>query len=416
MDDNLVTMKKIINSLKSFAFISMFMDDKNRKSLKKDLEEGIHIEKTIQDYIRFFSDRGWCCYDSLSFNMVEQAVKEADENGIEAGEKVILKYYMKDVKDVIGRLKNKAKPFEARYKLIQKSFEEHFAGRYYSSIPLFLIIIDGAVNDYTKSKGFFAEGTDLSAWDCLVGCDDSLSKMKEIFNSKRTKTNTERITVPYRNGIMHGRDLNYDNEYVSCKSIALMFAIADWINLKGSEKTRKQEYDKKENKLSFLELCKKNNENRKEREKISKWKKREITIDKDISSTPSIEECADFPYLIPLIEAFNAWDKKNYGLLSKKFRKLFFLNLSETKCAGECRKTFESKQFVSFSILEIEERAVASTRILAKATWIADNKETTTELAFNSIYQDENERPASPWNNNGEWVLYPWKTQGLFLI
>ncbi len=57
----------------------------------------------------------------------------------------------------------------ARYSLIQKAFEDHFAGRYYASIPLFLIIIDGSVNDFTKSKGFFADGTEVTAWDCLVG-------------------------------------------------------------------------------------------------------------------------------------------------------------------------------------------------------------------------------------------------------
>lgn len=52
-----------------------------------------------------------------------------------------------------------------RYELINKALDGYFAGRYYASIPLFLIIIDGSVNDYTKSKGFFAEGTGVTAWD-----------------------------------------------------------------------------------------------------------------------------------------------------------------------------------------------------------------------------------------------------------
>ena len=69
------------------------------------------------------------------------------------------------------------------------------------SVPLFLIISDGAVNDYTKSKGLFAEGTNVTAWDCLVGCNDSLSKIRNIFNQKRTKTNHDEIRLPYRHGI-----------------------------------------------------------------------------------------------------------------------------------------------------------------------------------------------------------------------
>lgn len=45
--------------------------------------------------------------------------------------------------------------------------------------------------------------------------------------------------MPYRNGILHGRDLNYANEYVSCKLLALMFAVADWMKMKNSEEQRK---------------------------------------------------------------------------------------------------------------------------------------------------------------------------------
>lgn len=58
---------------------------------------------------------------------------------------------------------------------------------------LCLIIVDGAVNDFTKSKGFFAKGTKVDAWDCLVGCSDGLSNLTDIYNQKRTKTNTEMI-------------------------------------------------------------------------------------------------------------------------------------------------------------------------------------------------------------------------------
>ena len=98
-------------------------------------------------------------------------------------------------------------------------------------IPLALLIIDGAVNDYTKSKGFFAEGTEVDAWDCLVGCDDALAKVQGIFRKGRPKTNSEPITMPYRNGILHGRDVNFANERVACKRLMLMFAIAEWMNM-----------------------------------------------------------------------------------------------------------------------------------------------------------------------------------------
>lgn len=48
--------------------------------------------------------------------------------------------------------------------------------------------------------------------------------------------------MPYRNAILHGRDLNYANEYVSCKLLALMFAVADWMKMKNSEEQSRRIY------------------------------------------------------------------------------------------------------------------------------------------------------------------------------
>ncbi|MBU3169894.1 hypothetical protein [Clostridium estertheticum] len=57
------------------------------------------------------------------------------------------------------------------------------------------MIVDGAVNDYTKRKGFFAEATDVNSWDCLVGCNDGLKKLKDIYYKSRKKTNIEMIDL-----------------------------------------------------------------------------------------------------------------------------------------------------------------------------------------------------------------------------
>ena len=55
----------------------------------------------------------------------------------------------------------------------------------------------------TQKQRFFFEGTDVSAWNCLVGCSDGLRKLKDIFNRGRNKTNHDEIRFPYRNGILH---------------------------------------------------------------------------------------------------------------------------------------------------------------------------------------------------------------------
>lgn len=247
MDNNLVSLNKLQTDIKAMKLISIFLKPEQRKQLKdmeKQLENMIVQTTTFNDR---FSPQGWCAYDSMNFPLMEKANIEFETSGLEAAEQILINYYKSDVSKIIHWIKHSSEAFAVRDNLIQRFFEDHFAERYYASVPLGLIIVDGAVNDFTKSKGFFAEGTSVDAWDCLVGCSDGLAKLKGIFNQKRTRTNTEVITLPYRNGILHGRDLNYANEYVSCKCVSLMFAVADWMKMKNSEETRKEKYEKSVN-------------------------------------------------------------------------------------------------------------------------------------------------------------------------
>lgn len=216
----------------------------------------------------------------MSLALIESTNDAFEKGGIENAEQVLINYYTNDVSKIVHWIKNSSDAFSVRNNLIEHFFEDHFTGRYYASVPLALIIIDGAVNDFTKSKGFFAEGTSVDAWDCLVGCSDGLSKLKEIFNQNRTKTNSEMITLPYRNGILHGRDLNYANKYVSCKCVALMFAVADWMKMKNSEQTRKEKYEKSLNPPPMRESLAGIEENKLIREEISSWKKKTVIVGK----------------------------------------------------------------------------------------------------------------------------------------
>ena len=52
--------------------------------------------------------------------------------------------------------------------------------------------------------------------------------MKRIFNTGRYSTVTDNITIPYKNGILHGMDLGYDNKTVAAKSWAALFAAREW--------------------------------------------------------------------------------------------------------------------------------------------------------------------------------------------
>lgn len=414
MDDNLLSLNKLQSDIKAMKLLALFLKPDQRKQLR-DLEK--QLDNMISQTAAFnerFSPYGWCAYDSMSFSLIESANAAFEKSGIEAAEQVLINYYTNDVSKVVHWIKNSSDAFLVRNNLLERFFEDHFAGRYYASVPLALIIVDGAVNDFTKSKGFFAEGTSVDAWDCLVGCSDGLSKLKGIFNQNRTKTNTERITLPYRNGILHGRDLNYANEYVSCKCVALMFAIADWMKMKNSEQTRKEKYEKSLNPPPIRESLSRLAENKKIREEISSWRKRSVIVGEAIPASGKVEDYTEYPYIVKIVEMLDAWKSRNYGKLSIYLQRMFPSSLSTGKRAGECRKIFENKILNCFEIIEVEERACALSKVVVRVSFTTDIGPKEATLVFGCVYESNSDRVGVPWRNNGNWMLMPWDVRDLY--
>ena len=116
----------------------------------------------------------------------------------------------------------------------------------------------------------------------------------------------------------------------------------------------------------------------------------------------------------PLISAFNAWSTCNYGSLSVWFKNVFSYESSDKKRAGECRKLFDHKNLISYELEEIEERALALTKIVVLVKWESNGIVHTEHFEFGCSYQQEDGNVGYPWKNNGAWILIPWKIQGLY--
>ena len=404
--DNHPSIKKMQDDMRAFGLLSWLLPKEQRKQFKDIKSNMEHLIQVMTKYNLYFSDLGWCAYDSFSVDIMDSAINAFEKNGIESAEEIIINYYTTDVKNVIQWLKGKSKEFGLRYDLILKAFDDHFAGRYYASVPLFLIIMDGAVNDFTGSKGFSADKTTVEVWDCLVGSDNGLSKVKQIICESRKKTNTEAIDIPYRHGILHGRDLNYDNVKVSCKCVALMFAIADWIQMKNSETVRKEKYEKECNPPPITESLKRITENRKKSNEISKWERRNVIIGEHVPKCGGVQDYSEYGYLKKLVELFGYWKDKNYGHLSNCFDDLFYRDKETKKRPAECRSRFSNYNLVNWEFVEIEERACALTRVNVSVTYETGLESKTVVGDIFIHYGSFDDKAISlPWRNDSEWKV-----------
>ena len=158
---------------------------------------------------------------------MQNAIDLADDGRIDAAEEQLAEHYTaENMRFMLLRLYN-IEEFQVRRELTEKVLDDYASERYHAAIPVLLTIIDGFVNDIEQT-GFFAACTDLEAWDSIAAHSTGLSALCDVLTTTRMKTTNEEIKVPYRHGILHGRDLGYGNKLVAAKTWAALFAVADW--------------------------------------------------------------------------------------------------------------------------------------------------------------------------------------------
>ncbi|OFW63084.1 MAG: hypothetical protein A2Z35_05095 [Actinobacteria bacterium RBG_19FT_COMBO_36_27] len=163
-----------------------------------------------------------------------------------------------------------------RYKFINYAFNDYSESKYYSVIPLLLMVIDGSVQEVIGA-GFHSEEASFDVWDSIVCENEGIDKIRDIFKKGRRKTTQVVIVLPYRNGILHGVDLGYDNYKVAAKCWHFLFIIRDWILSKKSENIRKVRFEEENRIPTFRELAEKFSAIELTKSAQKEWRPRKIT-------------------------------------------------------------------------------------------------------------------------------------------
>lgn len=344
-----------LNRALSFVGLGSAKLEETRRKLK-DLKAQMDQLTTYPDkFNRYFAREGWLAHESLDFEVLKAAVDQYENGGPEAGTKVLMEYFSSET--LAGRLffLNRAEELRTRRRLIELAFEDYQAGRYHAVIPVLLMMIDGAVND-AVGKGFHAGNIELDVWDSLTTADGSIEIIKKIFQRSRQKTRAEAITLPYRNGILHGMDLGYDNEVVAAKCWCFLFVVADWIRGKKSEETRQAKFDEEGRVPALRELAQKVSATDRIKAAIDAWKPRKIEADYLEGLNRGVVPEEGTPEAMA-IEFLRLWAQRNFGGMSK----LYWANenAGTGAHAGELRSMLGSWEFQDYKIDTISDDAPA---------------------------------------------------------
>lgn len=372
-------------------------ENKNMNKLVENIFGMNNLQSDVETFNSLFIEKGWCAYGSMSFTLIKKTIDQAKIIGVDEAEKILIDYFSNSDNIMIKYLIY-LDPFAKRSEQLKECFDAHLNGNYTLSILLGLSITDGVVDDFTNKGGFFAKNTDLEVNSDFKGIHVGLSKLQKIFSRSCQKTNEDRIEIPYRNGILHGRELNYSNEYVSSKVIALMFAIADWMKTK--EKAVKEVHLTKEN--DSLSTYFSAQEFEKE---IDIWKPKKIKIGEDIPEDGIIADYKNMEYLKPVIDFFQAWKDEKYWVLALILEKCFHEKYTDSKRICLCKELFSNKKLVDYKMLEVEEVSSVMSTIQAEANWRIGEYDIHKILNFRVVYGNPRDTFAVPWRNNAEWKI-----------
>ena len=365
------------------------------KKIKKQAE----MLKVPDQFNERFSNLGWIAYESMNVEVMQKAINIHDTEGKDAAEQFLADSYDADCLEWGIRWFNGNQEFRRRVRLAELASEDYLAGRYHACIPLLLSMLDGLVNDVSKHVGFFAESTDVTAWDCIAAHESGLQALASLMTKGRNKTSEEPISIPYRHGILHGRELAFDNKLVAAKVWAALFAARDWaVSMADGKKTPKPKEEKSWSEI-FAQLV----ENNHQKTLLEEWRPRN---NEEIPYFPHAGEASHLPLGTPeraVAEFIENWIANRYGLIAKSL--LYFTDDSLGKKSGRAKEDFGRRVPMSYKVLSIEDQAAAVSHVEVELTFEGEDEPIAKLASVRAIYQDTENNAMVRTESDGVWKI-----------
>ncbi len=284
--------------------------------------------------------------------------------------------------------------YRPRADLLRFASEDFAAGRYHAVVPIVLAQIDGIVADvagrnlFNKTEHILPK---LVAWDSISAQEGGLPDLVELMASPRFKTTAGPIEVPYRHGILHGRDLGYATKIVAVEAWAALFSLRDWAIKFEQGETSPPPVEPAPNLRDTLERLA---DVERQRRQIEAWEPRS-----DIAlPPPGAEPAADTPEAAAMAW-LREWQERDFAAMASwtQVRR----QERRTGLASALEAMFGFREMAGFEIVGIRDAAAALSEVTAELTFAGD--EPSALMTANVILEDEAGRPVVRGSGPGRW-------------
>lgn len=347
-----------LNSLLSGYRLLQFLAPKSKRIDYKGIRKQVdHTTSTVDDFYALLGPRYWVFHDNLSVEHMAEIVSKHHDDP-DATESALIAYYQdEDLLRFWARNLFHRQAMKSRQHLIEHALDDYFSGRYYAVVHVLLSVMDGYVNDtdIQLRKGLHArKAEDVDAWDSVVGHHQGLTHAHATFQKGFRATDESETFELYRNGIVHGTLLNYNNVVVATKAWNRLFAVVDWS--RAEEKRNKPV----EPKPTFSQTMKQISEYAATRAEIRK----QLDAFRPVVLSKGDAGLVEHPAYAACTEFLTFWQKPkpNYGGMAKMLASL------SKNSAGEVRNDYNNYRLNRFEIISLDHGALAACDISVRLT------------------------------------------------
>jgi hypothetical protein len=371
----------------AFKVFGFFLSKNQRHQLQELEREHKRITSIVDSFYQILGERNWVF--TGDFDLTEMGKVVAAESAV-AAEKRLIEYYQSGER--IGLPLRRLHRFDAmrpRMSLLQKALEDYESGRYYSAVLVLLSVMDGFVNDLDTAtrQGLHARSAeDMVAWDSVAGHHLGLSHAHHTFTKGFYKTDSKEVRELFRNGIMHGTLVNFDNDVVATKAWNRLFAVADWAD------ARERQARPVEPTLTLRDSIGHWNDIQKEKARIEEWQPHRYEPGASTDRPSEVADaCADF---------LERWQKKQWGPASAHFLEFGSARSSVGRLAIEAKDLYQGLSLTEWTILRV--RHVAAAVAHADVELVVGGATYRTDLRW--VRVDDAGGIATEWQP-GRWML-----------
>ena len=322
------------------------------------------LEALPTDFHSAFAEAGWLLSESTSLTTAQEALSDVAAGRFDHAENRLASDYEGDLLGFVVMRLRQIRAFRERLSQLQEAQRLTMEGRYLASAPLLLIVADGVGED-AFGKSIFSEGADLEELNSFAGQPDALPMLIKAMCRTRRKTIEDTIVFPYRNGILHGRDLGYGNRLVTAKCWSLLSNLADVIRARDAAAALKPERSP-----SLGDSIAQHRATMQMKARIEAWTPR-TTWQGRLSLFPESDVAFDESTPEAALAAFlGAWRADNFGRMGALT--VYFDNRPVNKRAGEIRQLLEGIRLLDAVVTRIEDKAPALAKIDADLTFFVE--------------------------------------------